>query len=245
MKRFKLFASGKKFALVAVMVSGIVFFNQSCKKDDSTSADVSVSQDEAAEAITQSLSANGGMADEYSRAQVVTGAQEGKLKCGESASASITKTSATGATISYTATVSWTWKFNCVTPANITFASKGHIKYDAPRMSSDDSSHSDYVITGIGASSSQYNINGVYTRDGSQQSKIGNKNTFTSNIVITSQDVKVGKASHIIESGTAAIAITGASSSGKSFSFAGTITFLGNKKATIVFAGGATYNISW
>jgi hypothetical protein len=55
----------------------------------------------------------------------------------------------------------------------------------------------------------------------------------------------VDKTTLKIVSGSAAVKVTGSSSSGKSFSFAGTLTFLGSNKATLVLNSGASYAIQW
>ncbi|WP_162847030.1 hypothetical protein [Mucilaginibacter gracilis] len=48
-----------------------------------------------------------------------------------------------------------------------------------------------------------------------------------------------------ILSGSATVAISGSSTSGKSFTYNGTITFLGGNKATLVLNSGASYTIQW
>jgi hypothetical protein len=41
------------------------------------------------------------------------------------------------------------------------------------------------------------------------------------------------------------VTIASTSTSGKTFNFNGTVTFLGNKKATVILNSGVTYNIQW
>jgi hypothetical protein len=112
-------------------------------------------------------------------------------------------------------------------------------------MSSDDSSSGGFVLTGLAPAAPAYVLNTTYTRDGSQVSKIARNYSFTSKLIIKSTNINVDKTSFKILSGTATVTVSGASSSGKSFNFNGTITFNGDNKATLVLNSGASYNIQW
>ena len=232
---------------MATIMAAAICLATSCKKDassGSTSASVTVTQDDAADAITEAVTPqSAGVTAQVSDATVM--ASSSAYACGAAFDSSIIRSSAEGAAITYSFSLQWNWKLTCASPSNFAAAFKGKSSYDAVRMSSADSSSGSFVITGLAPADDSYIFNQTYSRNGSQQSKIGNKNSFTSTITITSTDIKVSKSTQQITSGTAAVNISGASSSGKSFAYSGTITFKGSKKATLSISGGSTYEITW
>jgi len=134
---------------------------------------------------------------------------------------------------------------NGIIPSQLAFNFTGSGSYDGVRLSSKDNSQGSFTLTGLPPTSSQYLFSSTYTRAGTTTSKIARQYTFTSNIKITSSNIAVDKTTQQIVSGTAAVTIAATSTSGKTFNFNGTVTFLGNKKATIVLNSGVTYNIQW
>lgn len=214
----------------------------SCKKDAGSSSSTTVSEDEAAEAITEAVTpASGGMVDQVDNSIGIT--MLNAYPCGESFDSSINVTSPTGSAITYSFNLSWNWMLSC-SKGTFQFNFNGSSMYDAPRMSSNDSSEGSLTISGLDKGAA-YIVNTSYIRNGSQQSKILNRNSFTSNITITSENINVDKTTQEITSGTATVSISGASTSGRSFSYSGTITFNGNKNATLDLGNGNTYTISW
>ncbi|HEY9196297.1 MAG TPA: hypothetical protein VIM77_08525, partial [Mucilaginibacter sp.] len=141
----------------------------------------------------------------------------------------------------------WDYTLACagVIPSQLTFNFNGSGSYEGPRMSSNDQSTGGFILTNLQPTASTYLLSSTYQRTGTSTSKIARKYTFTSTLNITSSNIAVEKTSLKIVSGTAAIKITGTSSSGKSFTFNGTITFQGNNKATLILNSGASYAIEW
>ncbi|HWB24999.1 MAG TPA: hypothetical protein VG738_05945 [Chitinophagaceae bacterium] len=239
----------KKTTLGTIAALGFfaLIFTTSCNKDassGSSSTNTTVTEQDAADAITEAVTPeSAGLSAQVNDATVI--ATSNAFTCGTSYDSSIARSSASGAAISYSFTLAWNWKLSCTSPANFTASFNGHTTYDAPRISSNDSSNGSFVITGLAPADNAYTFNSTYVRNGSEQSKVNNKNSFTSKITITSSNITVDKVTQEITGGTAAATISGESSSGKSFSFSGNITFNGNKKATLQITGGASYNISW
>lgn len=219
----------------------------SCKKDageGSSPSTATVTEQDAADAVSAAVTPqSAGMSAQVSDATVM--AASNAYSCGAAYDSSIARASATGSAITYAFKLDWNWKLSCASPANFTAGFTGHTTYDAPRMSSNDSSNGSFVITGLSPENDAYTLNTSYVRHGSQQSKINNKNSFTSTITITAANIVVSKASAEITAGTAAVTISGASSSGKSFQYSGTITFTGSKTATLQMAGGSSYQLTW
>ncbi|OOQ62002.1 hypothetical protein [Mucilaginibacter pedocola] len=225
---------------------GLALTVSSCKKDSTTTA--AVTEDEAAEIMVQSIDpASGGLALQTTAATTITVTSSGSSKCGIAKDSTITGSGGTS-TRSYTYNLNWHRLLTCGTgsiPSKLDFSFTGASTYVAPRMSSNDNSTGAFTVTGLELASSEYIVNQTYTRNGTQQSKVRNNRNFTSTVNITTTNVKVSKVSQQITSGTGTIAVTGTASTGESFSFSGTITFLGGQKATIVLSTGTTFNVQW
>ena len=214
-----------------------------CDKNDDNNNLQAVSEDEAADAVTEAVVPTaGGMVAQINDAVVIT--SNSTAACGATFDSSISGSNAAGSVITYSYNLNWNWVYKCSNSA-FEFAHNGNFKYDAPRISSDDKSEGSFVVSGVDESSANYILNSNYKRNGTQQSKILNKNSFSSNITITSTDITVSKASREIVSGTASVTVSGASTGGVAFNYSGTLTFLGNKTATLELGNGNTYNISW
>jgi len=110
-------------------------------------------------------------------------------------------------------------------------------------MSSDDSSSSNWTVSGLGASSANAVFAGSYNRIGSQVSKVRNHNTFTSTLHYTLTNINVSKTDHHIVSGTASLTFDGQSTSGNTWTYNGSVTFNGNGTATLSINGN-TYTIN-
>ena len=233
-----------KIICVTLIATGITFGTSSCKKDSTSTA--TVTEADAAELTTDAISPEtGGMTAQLSSS--VTIEKTVTLSCGVQKDSTITKSSTTGASPSYSYNLSWNYLLTCngVIPNQLAFNFTGTGNYDGPRLSSNDKSDGSFTLTGLPATSSQYVFASTYTRTGTTTSKIARQYTFTSNIKITSSNIIVDKATQQILSGTASVVITAISSSGKTFNFNGTITFLGGKKASVVLNSGTTYTIQW
>lgn len=228
--------------LSAGMVLALFTLASCDNKDDGTQ--VTVQQQDTADAISNSVtSETGGLARTMSQA-VTYAADEDvftdspALACGSTYTASYND-SYNGALYSFDYSVDRTTSLVCTDgmPAHLAFSGQFHGTYDTPRMSSDDSSTTSLIITGIGPQPNVATFNGTYVRNGSQHSKIRQMNSFTSIIELTLHDVKVNKTTRNIASGSADFTFQGQGTGGASFSYTGTITFNGNGTATLVFNG--------
>jgi hypothetical protein len=221
------------FVLVTLLLA-------SCKKDNDTAA--TVTEADAADVVTQAVVASSGgitvqTADVARISNIYVNA------CGASKDSSIAYVSAPNAAITYSFTASWHWAVTCGATPHLDFTYNGNTVYDAPRMSSNDHLAVTAAVTGL--ASTAYVLNMQVTRNGTQVSKIRNKNSFTSLLTLTGTNVAVNKQTQLVESGTLAVTLTGSGSGGRSFSYAGTLVFNGNKKGTLTLNSGATYAIEW
>jgi len=237
-----------KIALLAGIAAGLTFGASSCHKDSSTtpSTTTTVTEADAAELTTDAVApSSGGMVAQLNTSVSINTSVP--LSCGVAKDSTIAKSSATGATPTYSYNLSWNYLLNCngIIPSTLTFNFTGNASYDGLSMSSNDKSTGQFILSGLQPASSQYVFNTTYNRAGNTASKIARQYTFTSNLTIKSTNIAVDKSSLQILSGSATVSITATSSSGKTFTFNGTITFLGGKKATLVLNSGVSYPISW
>jgi hypothetical protein len=236
----------KTTMVILLMASSLGLGLNSCKKDGVAANDVTVTEADAAELTTDAVTpTTGGFALQVNSS--VTIYKTVALSCGVKKDSTLTKTSAAGATPSYSYNLSWNYMLTCtgIVPNQLTFNFTGSHTFDGTRMSSNGNSTGGFVLTNLQPSASTYTLSTSFTHTGTETSKIARKYTFTSNLSITSSNILVDKTTLKIVSGSAAVKLTGSSSSGKSFSFAGTITFLGDNKATLLLNSGASYAIQW
>lgn len=221
----------------------------SCKKDDDNST-TAVSEADVAEAVSQAVYNQGGgmvvqgtAAAEYST-DLMNSRKGAKVsdQCGI-----LHDTIVALSTENYGYNFHWNWLLTCkeMVPQTFEFNYAGKTSYETVRMSSSDSAKATITVTGLGADSAYYLFNQTYTRNGHQNSKVNQKRSFSSLISIVSSDLKISKSTLKILSGTGTVTVNGEGSGGKSFSYKGTISFLGNEKATLVITNGGTYNLIW
>jgi len=234
-----------KIICAALIIAGIALNVSSCRKSSIKTSPVApvVTESNAAQFASDAVSPlNGGMADQLSNStSIYTSAP---LTCGVVKDSTITIASATGASPVFNYTFDWQYVQNCSgsTPTNITFDFTGKGSYDGERLSSSDTSNAHLVLTGDGSS---YLETVNFTRTGVITSKVGRQFTFHSILNIQSTNIAIDKTTRQIISGTATVVLVTTSSSGKTLNFAGSLTFLGNKKASLVLNGGTAYTIQW
>jgi hypothetical protein len=110
-------------------------------------------------------------------------------------------------------------------------------QFDAPRLASQHSGTGNLTITALNESATSYIINGDYNRSGAFQSKIRNKNSSTSTVDFSIDDVTVDKTNQKILSGTASATITGSVTGKGSFTYTATVLFEGNGTAKVTING--------
>jgi hypothetical protein len=234
-----------KFICVALAITGIIFYVSSCKKNSNvnTNGSTTITEADAAQFASDAVSpSSGGMANQLSNSTAIYSSIP--FSCGVQKDSTIVIASTAGATPAYNYTFAWKYVQNCTGTVanNITFSFTGKGNYNGPRMSAQDTSNAQFVLTG---STSSYLLTANFTRTGIVTSKIGRQYTFKTVLNIQSTHIEISKTSHEIISGTAAVTLVTTSSSGKNFTFSGVLTFLGNKKANMVLNSGVSYPIQW
>ena len=234
-----------------ITLSGMLIFTSCNKDDDPVANDLPATETEAAEMVASSL-ADGtsgtasdietaaGLANEavgYESNLKFATTNDKSLNCGESADTTMVTTGTS--VITYHNTKTYHYTLACDESENpvmldVSFSYDG--EFDAPRLTSTHSVSGDFEITQIEYTSDMYLINGTWQRSGGFESKVGNKANRQATIQFELVDVAVEKEPKGIDNGTIHFTIAGGSGSG-SFSYEGTITFTGNREATIEISG--------
>lgn len=251
MKNFKL-------SLIILLMLGAF----SCKKDNNTSSSSSVTTDQAADIAAGSLAENSdgfasvtddiavnaqGISSTHSNLTVNSTQATNSVHqaCGTTLTDSVTRNiTIDSVTVNYTFDYSHTLNCNSSNvPDNVinTLTYKG--SFDGPRLSSSNSGSANATIAGLSPTATDFVLNGEYVRDGSFQSKIGNKASGNSHIDIVGTNITLSKPDRKIVSGSATISITGTGPKGNSFSYTGTIVFNGDGTATLTI-NSAVYTIN-
>jgi hypothetical protein len=218
----------------------------SCSDDDKNTA--GVAEEDAVDAIEASLAVESNgvakMAADASTlaetASVYTAHPD--LACGESHSVSYNPVySGTNFSYDYSGTRMYSlFCGNDGAPMSFDYDAQVQGTYETPRMQSNDSATTNISFTTL-TGADVTNVSGTYVRNGSQQSKVRLRRSFTSVVSISLHNMAVNKTTRQITGGTATVSITGTGSN--SFYYNGSITFLGNNSATLTINGN-TYTIN-
>ena len=231
----------KNNLLNLIITTLILIFSTSCNKKEVIKN--VLSEAEAVEVIQQTLATNtSGMVTQIEDAAKIA-IENFEMPCNETKDSTITKTNTSGVR-TYAYVYNWNWEMFCnnIIPQQLNFNYATTGNYDTPRISSEDSASFGFKLTGLSPTQSHYIYNGNYTRNGVQQSKIKDQNKFNSTLTLSTADLAYDKNEDEISSGSATFSLTGTVVDGDSFSYDGSITFLGGGAATLILNGG-TYDI--
>jgi len=244
-----------RLSVIALLLLGAL----SCKKDASSTSS-SVTSDQAADMAASAMASNSGgvasMADDISANALAVTSASGKTV--NSASVSSVK-QACGTTLSDSATfsgssssvtfnyfVKYTHTLNCnaqEAPDNLVNTLTYNGTFDGPRISTTANGTANATIAGLTQTAANFVINGEYKRQGTFQSKVGNKPSGNSNLDIVITNLTLAKPGRAIVSGSGTFTLTG--TAGKvNYSYTGTITFNGDGTATLNITGGSSYTIT-
>ena len=231
-----------KTSLYFLLLASAFALFTSCQKEEE---EVAMTEEEAVEVIESAMSAEAqGVAGEAADAAEAAGAYAVESLCGMSGDSSLTY-SINQLNLQASYTINWSWALVCqgFIPNILEFNRTTAGTYETNRLKSDDSAESDWDISNL-VTGTDYKLNGVYTREGSQESKIGQQNSFTSTLTVTATDILIDKATQVIDGGTAAFTLSASGSGGANVSYTGTIVFNGNQSGTLTI-NGTSYPINW
>ncbi|MCB0549696.1 MAG: hypothetical protein KDD19_19140 [Phaeodactylibacter sp.] len=164
--------------------------------------------------------------------------------CGEPFDSTLTRSIDT-ANLTASYTVNWSWLVNCNTlniPTAIDYQRAATGSYETARMSSSDSANSNWSISSL-IQGPNYVLDGTYTRQGSQQSRVRNQNSFSSTLLIEVDNLNIDKGTRRIQSGIAGFTLTITGPGNNTQTIEGDIVFNGNGSATIIINGNS-YNVN-
>lgn len=246
---------GKATLLVIAIAAGTSMFMTSCKKDDKDSNSQSgVTEAEAAQVVSTAVT-NGGVAAQTQQATIVAtaflGARHGAkaADCGWQDAGNFEFASDANAATTYSIAYDYTVNLTCATDGasyqSFQFAFNAKTAFATSKFALSDTSSADFNVTGLDDASANLVFNQKFDHNGTFTSKDGSASSFHSVLKYTATDVTVSKSTLQIVSGTAAVTISGTTTTGKSFSYAGTITYKGNNKATFTITGGGSFDLTW
>jgi len=239
-----------------IFTSGIALALLSLAACDKSTTGDAISEDEVVDIIENSISSEseGYLAQVSDAAAIVDSYDSYTLKalesdsslsqiCGIGFDSTITRSKLSG-TRTYSFDFSWSWSLSCSlsdNPLSFEFAFSGTGSYDALRMSGDDSFSNTFVVTGLEPAAGEYIYNGSYLREGTQQSKVLDKQSFESKVTLNSTDIRIDKTAYTINGGEISFTLTGNSSGGEEFTRTGTIILNGDGTATVSISSGGSY----
>lgn len=229
--------------LTLALLAAFTLFTSCEKESDAPGSEDAITNDEAVALVEGAMAIEAeGLTAELDAAIDLTMAMQVKSPtnpyCGIGQDSTVSKTFNT-ARFDGSLSTSWNWMLNCNDqdiPQSLTYSRTGNVNYESLRLISDDYSQGNWSMTNL-VGGTEYLFNGTYGREGTQESKVRNQMSFTSEIDFVLSDLAVGKAKRQINSGTATFTLQGDTSDGKSYHLTGSINFLGDGAAEIVING--------
>lgn len=224
----------------------------SCKKEDVDTSN-SATQDEAAEIVGATFASDGGGATAFIQSSTAISSSSNNLLRAASNIVDLKDTSIVDTLVSAQSSRTFIYKWTYTSdlyldpssnlPQKIVASHNYEGSFDGPYFSSEHTGTgtSTYTDLGQGATLPEYVVNdtwkmaGSYDRSGTSTRKLSDK-VFESSTHLQFSDVTVDRVNKKILSGTAVIAITGKNQRGEQFSYAGTLTFLGEGQARLVIS---------
>lgn len=234
-----------KFLIPLLVLSSFVALLTSCGKADEIKD--ALSSGDAVEIIEASLQANsGGLVTniEDMAAQFVAAVTSGEL-CNTLVSKTM-EGNFPGAQIqaSYSSQLSYEMACNALNvPQTVTFTTLTSSMFNSSKIKSDDKGDFKGKAIGLQPSSLTMNIDGNYSRTGTQDLKFRNQTDITSTLTMTLSTLQIAKQNFEIKSGSGTILLSGTTPD-ETFSFSGNIVFNGGNKATLTI-NGETYQMDW
>lgn len=242
---------GKAALLMLGLAAGITLVMPACKKDDKdTKVKQAVSEEEAKEVVNSTISQT--VASQTQTAASIAVMYGGSSSaraadCGFSDSDTFTFD---GTANGFTFSIDYSYDFkllcgaDATTPQSFDFNFDGKTKISSSKISMSDTSAAKFSITGLDKASTSLVFNQALDHKGNYTSTSGG-NSFHNVIVYAAKDIKVSKTTYMIESGTATLKISGTTTTGKTFSYDGLITYKGKNTATYQVTGGGTFDLTW
>lgn len=230
-----------------MLVVGMASFS-GCKEEQPT-PEAAISEEEAVELVESSMAkqSSGTASDAQDVAEMTSEIPNANTSCGFTDDSTIVRNfSYNQATANYVVTANW--GITCTgspvpMPTSANFGLNAIGNYATPRISGNDTSDCDFVITDL-YTGNFYTLNGTANRKGSSTVKIRNQNSFNSTLNVSFNNVSFLKVSpYTLVSGTANFTLTATKAGASTVTYTGTITYTGNQSANVTINGN-TYQIN-
>jgi hypothetical protein len=221
----------KNTKLISILLMAVVAIS-GCKKDE-TEIVADATTEEAAAIVATSFCT--GSAGTMTQMEDAVGFSQPEGYKSTLADSTFTITNQAGAIITYQYAV--TYSFGFLTPNTYQLAYNSSGNYASPSSLGVITSEGALTISGIIDNSSSFSCNGNAGRNGTFTMKNGNSNSITATVATTISDFKFNKNTGICESGTASVVCSGSTSLGKTFSYSGTLEYLGNYTGSLTLNG--------
>lgn len=249
----KIFKNANWLTLAFATVLLLAF--TSCDKDDNTSnEEATITEEEAVDIIESALVASTEgigqeiedavyLAEEYSE-NFESGEIEERDNICETVYDSTVVRNINNPNLTLNYNLSWEWSFQCndlQIPVAMDYTTSTGGDFETARLISTNTSTSEWTLENL-FTGTFYLLNGTYNRTGSTESKIGNQNSFSTNLNITVDGLSVNKGDHQIQSGIASLTLTATGPNGSDTTIEADIVFNGGGSVTIIINGNS-YNI--
>lgn len=229
----------KKITLL--LISGLFVFT-SCQEDE-PQAVVQLSAEESAEIVSSSVATDiVGITTDLSAFSSQVSVDGGRLEatnsisCGQLKDTTITS-NYTGQYITFDFSSAYSLELICTEqglPNELTASFLIQGDYDGQRLTAEGDTEGNLSLTGFGLSNVAYTLSGSVDRDYLIVQKEGEQNGYNSLSEIQLQSVLIDKETGLIAGGVALYNVSGSRVNGDTFSFTATVTFNGDRTATIV-----------
>jgi hypothetical protein len=168
------------------------------------------------------------------------------LACGTTKTDSVSRQNTQGNYVySYKANYRYTLKCNSSNKPDSLFGLVSYSNYaNGPRLMSNNSGSSNFLVSNLNTDSVAYRISGEYKTSGSFKSKVDTTKQGSDNVDIVLNNISVLKFSRLINNGNATFTLSGVVPKKGSFSYTGTIVFNSNETAKVTLNNGTAYIVN-
>lgn len=229
------------------VLSVVLFLTVAACDEEGTTSSSLISTEEAADMVATTLAeSSSGLTVSVTEATATAASAElepssggRKNSCGYSESKSFSTVNRNGSVITFSYDFSYDYLVSCNDDNQpILLASEVYFdgSFDAPRLSSTHTGTGDLNVSALDETATTYRVNGSYSRSGSFESKIRNKNTSNSTVLVSIEEIIVDGDNTITE-GTATVNINGEVPGKGEFTYSASIEFEGGNEAKLTIDG--------
>ncbi|WP_367388724.1 hypothetical protein [Lewinella sp. LCG006] len=233
------------FTLMILFSTAFTFF--SCENNEEEPETAVIEEEEILAIVSVALvtESEGATAEAVEMAYVAEKELEpstATIACGETTDSTfITNINESWITGTYENALTWGLNCNGNIPISIFYGRQMDGSYETERLLSEDEATSNWLMESL-LTGPNYIISGSYERNGTQESKVRDMHSFVSTVLLEVDNLNIDKGEKQIVSGVATFTLSGTANNTSSFSQTGTIVFLGNGQANIIFNGN-TYTV--